>query len=177
MNVNGRVYEKSSQSSPKNFKEPATIQPASSSTSHTNISSTTENTIFSIACITTTSHTHPHATDYLHHTNIKTSTTIDKIYHAISKQCFFMKKSLRIAAPVFCFFTFRFRLVFIIGILFVCGDIQLNLSPKNRNFCYIFLICRWNVNNIILHNFAKVNLLSTSNATYDFDMHFFQNPI
>ena len=93
MNVNGRVYEKSSQSCPRNLKEPATIQPASSSTSHTNISSTTKNTIFSIACITTTSHTHLHTTDYLHHTNIKTSTTITTISITTLAPIIFPKQS------------------------------------------------------------------------------------
>ena len=56
------------------IREPATIPPSSSSTSHTNISSTTCHTIPPIAC-TTNSHTQPHTNDHLHHTKTTTSTT------------------------------------------------------------------------------------------------------
>ena len=55
-------------------------------------------------------------------------------------------------------------------ILFVCGDVELNPGPKNRNSCYNFSICHWNLNSITAHNFAKVNLLQAYNAIHDFDM-------
>ena len=54
--------------------------------------------------------------------------------------------------------------------LFICGDIELNPGPKNRNSCYNFSICHWNLNSITAHNFAKVNLLEAYNAIHDFDM-------
>ena len=58
----------------KNLRKPATIPPSSSSTSYTNISSTTHDSIFPTSCITT-SHTHLRTTDYLHHTTTSFSTT------------------------------------------------------------------------------------------------------
>ena len=70
----------------KDLREPATIPLSSSSTSHTKISSTTNN-IYRIAC-TNTSQTHPHTTYYLHHTNPITSTTISHHFctHIFPKQ-------------------------------------------------------------------------------------------
>ena len=81
------------------------------------------------------------------------------IFNATSKARYFKENSLRVAAPVFGFFSFGFRFVFILLILFVCGDVELNPGPKNRNSCYNFSICHWNLNSITAHNFAKVNLL------------------
>ena len=92
------------------------------------------------------------------------------IFNATSKARFFKKKSLRVAASVFGFLSFGFRFVFILLILFVCGDVELNPGPKNRNSCYNFSICHWNLNSITAHNFAKVNLLQAYNAIHDFDM-------
>ena len=91
------------------------------------------------------------------------------IINATSKARYF--KSTRVAAPVFCFFNFGFRFVFILLILFVCGDTDLNPGPKNRNSCYNFSICHWNLNSITAHNFGKVNvLLQAYNAIINFDM-------
>ena len=93
-----------------------------------------------------------------------------RIFNALSKVRYFKKKSLRAAAPVFCFFSFGFRFVFMLLILFICGGIELNSGPKNKDSCYNFLICYWNLNSITARNFAKVNLLQAYNAIHDFDM-------
>ena len=91
------------------------------------------------------------------------------VINATSKARYF--KSVRVAAPVFCFFNFGFRFVFILLILFVCGDTDLNPGRKNRNSCYNFSICHWNLNSITAHNFGKVNvLLQAYNAIINFDM-------
>ena len=92
------------------------------------------------------------------------------IFNAASNTKYFKKKSLRIAAPVFCYSSFGFRFVFILLILFICGDIELNPGPKNRKSCYNFSICHWNLNSITAHNFTKLNLLQAYNAILDFDM-------
>ena len=92
------------------------------------------------------------------------------IFSATSKDRYFKKKSLRVAAPVSGFFRFGFRFVFILLILFVCGDVEFNPGPKKRNSCYSFSICHWYLNSITSHNFAKVNLLQAYNAIHDFDM-------
>ena len=92
------------------------------------------------------------------------------IFNATSKTRYLKKRSLRIAALVFYFFSFGFRSVFIILFLFACGDIEFNSSPKNMNSCYNFSICHWNLNSITGHNFAKVNLLQAYNAIDDSDM-------
>ena len=47
------------------------------------------------------------------------------IFNLTSKANYFKKKYLRVAAPVFCFFSFGFRFVFILLFLFACGDINL----------------------------------------------------
>ena len=70
--------------------------------------------------------------------------------------------------PVFCLFIFGFRFVFIILILFICGDVELNPGPKNRNSCYNFSICHWNLNGITANNFAKVNVLQAYNSIHYF---------
>ena len=93
-----------------------------------------------------------------------------RIFNATSKAKYFKKKSLRVAAPVFDFFNFGFRFVFIPLILFVCGDVEPNPGPKNRNSCYNFSICHWNLNSITAHIFAKVNLLQAYNAIHDLDI-------
>ena len=92
------------------------------------------------------------------------------IFNATSKARYFKKKSLRVAASVFVFFSFDFRFVFTQLILFVCGYVELNPVPKNRNSCYNFSICPWNLNSITAHNFAKLNLLQAYNAIHNFDM-------
>ena len=90
------------------------------------------------------------------------------IFNATSKARYFKKKSLRVAAPVFYFFSFGFRFVFTLLSLFVCGDVELNPGPKNRNSCYNFSICHWNLNGITANNFAKVNVLQAYNSIHYF---------
>ena len=84
------------------------------------------------------------------------------IFNVTSKARYFKKNPLQVAAPGFGFFSFEFRFVFILLVLFVCGDVELNPVPKNRNSCYNFSICNWNLNSITAHNFAKVNLPTPS---------------
>ena len=71
---------------------------------------------------------------------------------------------------VSCSFSFGFRFDFMLLILFACGDIELNPGHENRNSCYNFSNCHWNLNSITAHNFAKVNLLQVCNAIHDFDL-------
>ena len=92
------------------------------------------------------------------------------IFNATSKARYFKKKSLQVAAPAFCFFSFGFRFAFILLISFVCGDIELNPGPKNRNSGYNFSVCHWNLNSITEHSFAKVNLLQAYKVIHDFDI-------
>ena len=93
------------------------------------------------------------------------------IFNATTRATYFKKKSLRVAAPVFCFFSFEFRFVFILLILFVCGDTELNPGPKNMKSCYNFSTCHWNLNSITAHNFAKVihdlNMICLSESYLD----------
>ena len=82
----------------------------------------------------------------------------------------FQEKVIMVSCSCFCFFSCKFHFVFLLLILFVCGNIELNLGPKNRNSCYIFSICHWSLNSITACNFAKVNLLQACNVIHDFDM-------
>ena len=52
------------------------------------------------------------------------------IFNATSKAQYLKKKFLGVAAPVFDFFSFGFRFVFILLILFVCGDVSLIMVLK-----------------------------------------------
>ena len=64
------------------------------------------------------------------------------IFNAASKARYFKKKSLRVAALVFCLLSFGFRFVFTLLIIFVCGDMDLIRVLK-----------------IAAHNFGKVRRL------------------
>ena len=86
------------------------------------------------------------------------------IFNATSKARHFKKNSLRVAAPVYCFLIFGFCFVFTLLISFVCCDVELNPGRKNRNPCYNFSICHWNLKSITAHNFARVNLLQAYNS-------------
>ena len=70
----------------------------------------------------------------------------------------------------FLFFSFWLCFAFILLVLFVCDDSELNPCPKYRNSCHNFSIQHWNLNSIIAHNFAKVNLLQACTAIHEFDM-------
>ena len=72
---------------------------------------------------------------------------------------FIKKKSLRVVAPVSCFFSF--------GCIFI---FTLNPGPKNMHSSYNFSICHWNLSRTSANNFAKVNLLEASNAIHEFDI-------
>ena len=93
-------------------------------------------------------------------------------FNATCKASYFKKKSLQVSFPVFHFSSVEVRFVFMLLILFACGDTELNSGPENRNSGYNFSICHWNLNSIAAHNFVKVNLLQAYYAIYDFDMIF-----
>ena len=95
------------------------------------------------------------------------------IFNATFKGRDFKKKSLRVAAPVFCFFSFGFHFVFILQILFVCDDVELNPGPKKQELLLQFLNLSLEFNSITTYNFAKVNLLQTYNVIHDFDVIWF----
>ena len=92
-----------------------------------------------------------------------------QIFNDTSKASYLKKKSLRVASPAFNS-SVLFFFSFILLTLFVCGEAELNPGPKNRNSCYNFSICDWNLNSITAHNFAKTNLLQAYNTIHDFDM-------
>ena len=69
-------------------------------------------------------------------------------------------------------FRLGIRFVFVVLILFACGDIKLNLGPKKRSSYCNFLVCRWNLNSITAHNFAKIDLLQAYNTIHQYDMMF-----
>ena len=55
-------------------------------------------------------------------------------------------------------------LIFILLILFMLGDIELNPRPNKTNSSCKFLDCHWNLNNFAVHNFEKVGLLVVYNT-------------
>ena len=55
--------------------------------------------------------------------------------------------------------------------LLLCGDAELKPGPIiKRNSWFNFSICHWNLNNLIAHNFEKVNLLEAYNTVNKFDI-------
>ena len=57
----------------------------------------------------------------------------------------------------FCGVDIRF--LFVLLILLVCGDIELNLGPRKRDTCYNLSIWFHNLNSMAANNFEKGNLL------------------
>ena len=67
-------------------------------------------------------------------------------------------------------FRFGTRLVFVVLMLFACGDIELNPGPKRKNSCYNFSVWYWNLKSITVHNFVKIDLLQAYNTIHQYDM-------
>ena len=61
----------------------------------------------------------------------------------------------------FCYLLFHS-----IYLLILCGDIELNPGPKDAKY---LSLCRWNLNSIDAHNFAKVSALKAFNTTKTFN--------
>ena len=55
------------------------------------------------------------------------------------------------------------------NLLLLCGDVELN-PELNQNTAKKLSICRWNVNSIAAHNFAKLVLLKAFNSIHKFDI-------
>ena len=70
------------------------------------------------------------------------------------------------------FFVFRFGIsfVFVVLMLFLCGDIELNMGQKKKSSSYIFSVCHSNLNNTTTHNFAKIDLFQAYNTIHHHDM-------
>ena len=68
------------------------------------------------------------------------------------------------------FFSLGIRFVFVLLMLLVCGDIELNPGPRKHDTSYNLSICHWNLNSIAAHNFEKVNLLEACNTVNKFDI-------
>ena len=68
----------------------------------------------------------------------------------------------------FCSLSILF--VFILLMLLVCGNIELNPVSRKRNTCYNLSIGHWNLNSIAAHNFEKAILLEAYNTVNKFDI-------
>ena len=67
-------------------------------------------------------------------------------------------------------FRLGIRFVFVVLMLFACGDIEFNPGPKKRSSCNNFSVCHWNLNSITAHNFAKIDLLQAYNTILQYDV-------
>ena len=63
-----------------------------------------------------------------------------------------------------------FRFVFVMLILFTCGDIEPNPGTRSRDSCYNISVWHWNLNSMTAHNFEKINLLEAYNTINKFDV-------
>ena len=52
--------------------------------------------------------------------------------------------------------------------LFICGDVEINLGPKNTK-CYYFSLCHWNLNSVSAHGLSKPSLIEAYNTHRNFD--------
>ena len=62
--------------------------------------------------------------------------------------------------------------VFVVLILFACGDTELNPGPKKRSSCCNFPVCHWSLNSITAQHFAKIDLLQAFNTIHQYDIIF-----
>ena len=76
------------------------------------------------------------------------------------------KKSLKNVTVYFNHVGFCYLLFHSIYLLILCSDIELNPGPKDAEY---LSLCRWNLNSIAAHNFAKVSALKAFNTTKNFD--------
>ena len=90
-------------------------------------------------------------------------------FNPTHKTSFINEKSLRVVS-LSSAFRFGIRFVFVVLMLFACGDIELDPGPKKRSSCYNFSACHWNLNNITAHNFTKIDLLHAHNTIHQHDM-------
>ena len=49
----------------------------------------------------------------------------------------------------------RFPFIFIMLTLLICDDLESNPGLRRCDFCYDFLVYRWNLNSMTAHNFEK----------------------
>ena len=52
-------------------------------------------------------------------------------------------------------FRFGIHFVFVVLLLFTCGDTELDSGPKKRISRYNFSVCHFNLNSINAHNFTN----------------------
>ena len=65
------------------------------------------------------------------------------------------------------FFLFIFQHFLVVKLLLRCGDVESNPGPKSK---HCLSVCHYNVNSIVVHNFAKLSSLEAFNAVHDFDI-------
>ena len=62
------------------------------------------------------------------------------------------------------------RFVFVMLMLFTCGDIESSPGPRRRDSWYNFSVCHWNLKSMTALNFEKINLLEAYNTINKFDV-------
>ena len=90
------------------------------------------------------------------------------MFNHTHKTRFINLKSLRVVG-LSSGFRLGIRFLFVLLMLFVCGDIQLNPGPK-KELLYNFSVCHWNLNSITARIFAKTHLLKAYTTIHQYDM-------
>ena len=67
------------------------------------------------------------------------------------------------------FCSLAILLVFVLLMLLVCRDTELNPGPRKRYTCYNLSIFHWNSNSVEVHNLEKVIFLEVYNTVNRFD--------
>ena len=67
-------------------------------------------------------------------------------------------------------FVFFLVFVFVVLMLFACGDIELNLCPKKWSSCCNFSVSHWSLNSISGHIFSKIALLQAYHIIHQYGM-------
>ena len=87
---------------------------------------------------------------------------IENIYQSLSCLSLFICYLLRILR-----LNFDFIYLLIFMLLLLCGDIELNPGPNERDN---LTMCHWNLNSIAAHNFIKMKSLQAYNSIQKFDI-------
>ena len=92
------------------------------------------------------------------------------IFDAKCKVRFPKKLTLQKANFALSFCSLGIFFLFVLPLLLVFGDTELNPGPRKRDTCYNLPICLWNLNITAAHSFEKVNLLKAYNTVNKFNI-------
>ena len=83
------------------------------------------------------------------------------MFNPTHKTRFINEKSLLVVDFLLLFIL---AFVFVVLMLFACGDIELNQGTKKRSSCYNISVCNWNLHSVNALNLTIIDILQAYNA-------------